>query len=57
MRGVAFDQPIAAARGQGEDIEGMAERRPGEEVGRPAVSVGRSSQVLSVLDVEPDVAG
>jgi hypothetical protein len=57
IRGVAFDQPIAATRGQGEDIEGMAERGPGEEVGRPAVSVGWSSQVFSVLDVEPDMAG
>ena len=35
----------------------MAQGGPREEVGGPAVSVGRGSQVLSILDVEPDLTG
>lgn len=49
---VALDVGMEACRGEGEDVEGMAQAVEVEDVGGPAVRVGQGGQVLAVLDLE-----
>jgi hypothetical protein len=54
---VALDKGMEAGRGQGEDVEGMAQGVEAEDVGGPAVDVRDGGKVLAVLDLELGLAG